>query len=173
MLDESKEQGYKSVPAYLKHCTNVKHLSAIAEALSEGEGNLFQSNIVIHGPPGAGKSSVKLLVLGRQPLPKHEQNATDVLEQCVRTIQVGRIATTEECFKEADNDEIIGRLATEVDKYQEQKKKLENEQATSVSISTLSTEESVSANVPSSPDDSTPLTTSVFFLSLMLLFQTI
>ena len=48
---------------------------AFIKAMSEGGGNLSQSNIVMHGPPGAGKTSLKRVILGQPPLPKEEQNS--------------------------------------------------------------------------------------------------
>ena len=89
--------------------------------MRNGWGKLFQSNLVLHGPPGAGKSSVKGLILGQPPLPKHKQNATDILERSVRAVSINRIANTDRHFEVVDNEQIIDRLAGEVKNYQEEK----------------------------------------------------
>ena len=101
-----------------------KHFLAttvLAEAMKNGWGKLFQSNLVLHGPPGAGKSSVKRVILGQPPLPKHKQSATDILERSVRAVSINRIASTDRHFEVVDNEQIIDRLAGEVKNYQEEK----------------------------------------------------
>ena len=95
--------------------------AVFAEAIKNGWGKLFQSNLVLHGPPGAGKSSVKRVILGQPPLPKHKQNATDILERSVRAVSINRIANTDRHFEVVDNEQIIDRLAGEVKNYQEEK----------------------------------------------------
>ena len=89
--------------------------------MENGWGKLFQSNLVLHGPPGAGKSSVKRVILGQPPLPKHKQSATDILERSVRAVSINRIASTDRHFEVVDNEQIIDRLAGEVKNYQEEK----------------------------------------------------
>ena len=42
---------------------------AVTKAISEGSGNMKVSLIVLHGPPGSGKISLKRLLLGIPPLP--------------------------------------------------------------------------------------------------------
>ena len=46
------------------------------KAIAEGSGFLKPVVFVMHGPPGAGKTSVIQMLLGRDPLPKQEQNST-------------------------------------------------------------------------------------------------
>ena len=48
----------------------------LLKAISEGSGNLKPAVVIMHGPPGAGKSSVKDLILGRPPRKPEEQNST-------------------------------------------------------------------------------------------------
>ena len=48
----------------------------LRKAISEGSGYLKPSVVIMHGPPGAGKSSVKDLILGRPPRKPEEQNST-------------------------------------------------------------------------------------------------
>ena len=98
--------------------------AALAEALKEGKGELFLSNIVLHGPPGAGKSSLKRIIIGQPPLPKHKQNATDILEKSVRAVCIDRVTastTSSGLFEVVDNEEIIERLAGEVETLREGK----------------------------------------------------
>ncbi len=46
------------------------------KAIAEGSGDLRPAVVVMHGPPGAGKTSVKQMLLGRDPLPPQEQKST-------------------------------------------------------------------------------------------------
>ena len=92
--------------------------AALAEAMNEGGGELFLSNIVLHGPPGAGKSSLKRIIIGQPPLPKHKQNTTDILEKSVRAVCIERVApsnTASGLLEVVDNEQIIERLAGEVE----------------------------------------------------------
>ena len=87
---------------------------AIAEAMAEGGGELFQCNLVFHGPPGSGKSSTQDTILGEPPRPKHKQNATNILAKCVRTVCIAAITDDNKLVQVTSND-MIGRLAGEVD----------------------------------------------------------
>ena len=49
------------------------------KAIAEGSGVLKPAVVVMHGPPGAGKTSVKQLLLGRPPLPPDQQNSTGMI----------------------------------------------------------------------------------------------
>ena len=98
--------------------------AALAEAMKEGGGELFLSNIILHGPPGAGKSSLKRIIIGQPPLPKHKQNATDILEKSVRAVCIDRVTastTASGLFEVADNEQIIEMLAGEVEALREGK----------------------------------------------------
>ena len=83
---------------------------AFIKAMSEGGGNLSQSNIVMHGPPGAGKTSLKRVILGQPPLPKEEQNSTNIIENAVRAVRIERLKQ----FEEVDNEKMIVNLARAV-----------------------------------------------------------
>ena len=86
---------------------------AMAEALAEGGGKLFQCNLVFHGPPGSGKSSTQDTILGEPPRPKHKQNATDIVAKSVRTVCIAAITEDNQLVKVTNHD-MIDRLAGEV-----------------------------------------------------------
>ena len=81
--------------------------------MAEGEGELFQCNLVFHGPPGSGKSSTQDTILGEPPRPKHKQNATDILAKSVRTVCIAAI-TDDNQLVQVTKDDMIDMLAGEV-----------------------------------------------------------
>ena len=116
-LADAKQHGYQSIPKYLKHKDNLME-SAVARAMSEGSGQLLQANIMMHGPPGSGKSSLQGLLLGKPPLKKEEQNATGILERAVCLVCTNRLtAKGTHQFESVSNDQIIEKLAGEVEAY--------------------------------------------------------
>ena len=127
IADNAEKEGYgrNNIIDYLKHQKHLRHVEvALAEAMKEGGGELFQSNIVLHGPPGAGKSSVKRIIIGQPPLPKYKQNATDILEKSVRAVCIDRVTasnTASGLFEVVDNEQIIERIAGEVKALREGK----------------------------------------------------
>ena len=80
------------------------------KAMSEGGGYLFQSNIVIHGPPGAGKTSLKRVILGQPPFSKEKQNSTNIIENAVRVVRTEQLKQ----FEVVDNEQMIVNLARTV-----------------------------------------------------------
>ena len=84
--------------------------AAVNAAMAEGSGTLYQSNIVLQGPPGSGKSSLKRALLGLDPLPKEQQTATDIVEKAVRAISIDKVNN----FEVIGNDTLIEMFADEV-----------------------------------------------------------
>ena len=122
ITDDARKEGFgDNVVDYLKKNRDKKYEAAVAKAMEEGEGDLDQSNIVLYGPPGAGKSSVKRLIIGSPPLPKEKQTATDILENAVRAISTSQM----KLFKVIENEELIGMIANEVDHHKPQIKEEE------------------------------------------------
>ena len=139
---------------------------AIAEAIAEGEGELFQCNLVFHGPPGSGKTSTQDTILGEPPRPKHKQNATDIVAKSVRTVCIAAI-TDDNQLVQVTNHDMIDRLAGEVNVPVEDSKpddqhlsKSDNPSSSinttreSLAVSLEETSDSTSAaKVPSSSDE--------------------
>ena len=128
IADNAKKEGFgrKRIVDYLKHQKHLRQAAeaALAEAMKEGGGELFLSNIILHGPPGAGKSSLKRIIIGQPPLPKHKQNATNILEKSVRAVCIDRVTastTASGLFEVVDNEQIIERLAGEVETLREER----------------------------------------------------
>ena len=48
----------------------------------------------VHGPPEAGKTSVKQILLGKGPLPQKRQNSTNIMNT-VRSVHTNRITSEE------------------------------------------------------------------------------
>ena len=55
------------------------YYEAVTKTMSEGSGDMKVSLVTLHGPPGAGKTSLKRLLLGEPPLSPKQQNSTHIL----------------------------------------------------------------------------------------------
>ena len=89
--------------------------ASLIRAMKEGGGKLNSCNITLHGPPGVGKTSLKRVILGQRPLPKDEQNSTNIMENPARAISTNRLTAAKgQLIKEVNNDEIIKMLAKKV-----------------------------------------------------------
>ena len=83
--------------------------------MKEGGGKMKPCNITLHGPPGAGKTSLKRVILGQPPLPKEKQNATPIIENAARAVNTNRLtASGTKMLAEVDNHDLIKMLANEV-----------------------------------------------------------
>ena len=163
LIESSKKAGYTNVVDYLEQSRKTE--KAIAEAMAEGGGELFQCNLVFHGPPGSGKSSTQDTILGKPPRPKHKQNATDILARSVRTVCIA--ATDDNKLVQVTNDDMIDRFVGEVEILLEDNKpdgqhlsESENPSSSinttgeSLAVSLEETSDSTSAaKVPSSSDE--------------------
>ena len=89
---------------------------ALHVAMSEGGGKLLQSNIVLHGPPGAGKTSLKRIMVGLPRLPRNERRSTKIMENSVRAISTDRVKQ----FEIIENNDLIGMLASVVRKHEKE-----------------------------------------------------
>ena len=85
----------------------VEHFQqqALSKVMSKVRGNLCQHNIILHGPPGAGKSSLIRVIAGSGPFRKHvcTQDADNVV-CAVQKIQMKQ-------FKIIEKHELIDMLA--------------------------------------------------------------
>ena len=94
--------------------------SSLTTAMKEGGGKMKPRNITMHGPPGAGKTSLKRVIIGLSPLPSEEQNATDIVENAVRAVSTDRITADGRrsvMLTEVDNEELIKMLARKVESH--------------------------------------------------------
>ena len=87
------------------------------KAMAEGGGELKHLNVVLHGPPGSGKSSLKRAVLGEDPLPQVEQNSTGIMENAVRAVSMDRMKN----FKVIKDKDLLELLAASMKHCAQQK----------------------------------------------------
>ena len=97
--------------------------TCLITAMKEGGGKIKPCNIIMHGPPGAGKTSLKRVIIGNSPLLPEEQNSTHVFENAVRAVGTSRLTADERgnvSLAEVDNQEIIKMLAKTVKSHHQQ-----------------------------------------------------
>ena len=91
-----------------------KYTDAFIRSVRGLRGKMKYIVATLHGPPGAGKSSVKQLLLGFEPLPKSEQNSTDIMNS-VRAVRTSQIAAGQSSnFKKITNEELFKMIAQKV-----------------------------------------------------------
>ena len=153
ITDDAKKEGFgENVVDYLKKNREKlkRYEAAVAKAIEVGEGDLVQSNIVLHGPPGAGKSSVKRLIIGLPPLPKEKHTSTDIVENAVRAISTNQMKH----FQVIENEELIGMIANEVDHHKPEIKEEEKHSINQTKL-TASKNESLQSTAKPAPVSTT------------------
>ena len=98
-----------TIPAHQKSIDEAVFL----QSMRDGSGKMKYIVVTLHGPPGAGKTSVKHLILGQKPLPKSDQNSTNIM-QSVRSVRTSRIASGRSIFDEITNEKILKMIAKKV-----------------------------------------------------------
>ena len=120
-LDGANTNRHQDVIQYLESVITDRLLeSSLTTAMKEGGGKMKPCNITMHGPPGAGKTSLKRVIIGLSPLPSEEQNATDIVENAVRAVSTDRITADGRrrvMLTEVDNEELIKMLARTVESH--------------------------------------------------------
>ena len=95
--------------------------------MKEGGGKMKQCNIILHGPPGVGKTSLKKVILGQPPLLKEKQNATPIIENAARAVSTNRLtASGRNILAEVDSKSLIKMLAKKVKSIHFNGNKLQN-----------------------------------------------
>ena len=122
-LDNANTNSHQDVIQYLESVVTAADRlleSSLTTAMKEGGGKMKPHNITMHGPPGAGKTSLKRVIIGLSPLPSEEQNATDIVENAVRAVSTDRITADGRrsvMLTEVDNEELIKMLARKVESH--------------------------------------------------------
>ena len=119
-LDVAKIGGHQDVVRYLESVTDHVLESSFTTAMKGDSGKMKLCNITMHGPPGAGKTSLKRVIIGLSPLPLKERNATDIVENAVRAVSTNRFTADGRrrvMLAEVDNEELIKMLARKVQSH--------------------------------------------------------
>ena len=92
------------------------YYEAVTKAMSEGSGDMKVSLVTLHGPPGAGKTSLKRLLLGEPPLPPKQQNSTPIMDQPARAITTSKVGlkTGSGKLERVNENELLELLAGHV-----------------------------------------------------------
>ena len=114
-LDSAKTCEFREIVQLLESAITDRSLeTCLITAMKEGSGKIKPCNIIMHGPPGAGKTSLKRVIIGNSPLLSEQQNSTHVFENAVRAVGTSRLTADERGLAEVDNQEIIKMLAKTV-----------------------------------------------------------
>ena len=119
-LDRAITRGHRDIVQYLESVTDRFLESSLAAAMEEGGGKMKPCNITMQGPPGAGKTSLKRVIIGLSPLPLEEQNATDIVENAARAVSTNQFTADGRrsvMLAEFDNEELIKMLARKVESH--------------------------------------------------------
>ena len=136
----ANSKGHQDVIQYLESVVTADRLleSSLTTAMKEGGGKMKPHNITMHGPPGAGKTSLKRVIIGLSPLPSEEQNATDIVENAVRAVSTDRITADGRrsvMLTEVDNEELIKMLARTVESHRITSHQTQEPQVSTVCVS--------------------------------------
>ena len=114
-LKRSKIETTESIVTRDIPLTSSSNMDVIlAGAFNEGGGKLKTCNVMLHGPPGVGKSSLKRLILGYPPLQREQQNATGIIENAVRAVSTNLLAGGRQRLTEVNDVELVKMLAKQV-----------------------------------------------------------
>ena len=141
-VDWANHFGHQDVIQYLESVVTADRLleSSLTTAMKEGGGKMKPRNITMHGPPGAGKTSLKRVIIGLSPLPTEARNATDIVENAVRAVSTNRFTADGRrrvMLAEVDNEELIKMLARKVQSHRvtsHQTQELQHKSVSSVCV---------------------------------------
>ena len=155
LIDDSKKEGFDNVVDFLKNKKELRDDAAVNAALAEGGGDLSQYTLFFHGAPGTGKTSLKRVMLGQDPLPKEKQMATNIVENAVRAVTTDKVNE----FKEIGSNELINMFAEEVNShhrdieqqpvFQQSCTQATNNHTRDETNGSLTSDDSVSSSMPS------------------------
>ena len=119
-LDRAITRGHRDIVQYLESVTDRLLESSLATAMKEGGGEIKPCNITMQGPPGAGKTSLKRIIIGLPPLPLEKQNTTDIVENSARAVSTDQFTADGRrsvMLAEVGNEELIKMLARKVESH--------------------------------------------------------
>ena len=105
---EAKKADNQVAVQYLLHEVEYSHHEGLSKAVSEGSWKMLQAKILLCGPSGTGKSSLKRVILGQPKDGSHD--ATDILENAVLSIYTEKMEIV-------GRDEMVSMLADVVQDF--------------------------------------------------------